>query len=114
MYLDRQKMKNNAEILEQLIGINYKINNSLFNYIRFCDEKVENLFLQDEEKNNFSQKVYSDIIIISVYLCSLSYIIIASYTDISVYLYIIFFAISLVILLISYKCSKKKYFMCFR
>ena len=57
MYLDRQKMKNNAEILEQLIGINYKINTSLFTYTHFFDKKVENLFLR-YVKNNFTQKIF--------------------------------------------------------
>ncbi len=101
-------MKNILEILEQLIGINSKINIGFFSNLCFCDEKVENLFLQDLEKNNFSQKVFFDTILISAYLCYILYTTILSYRQIFLYLIIVFFTVCLIITYFSYKYSKEK------
>jgi len=101
-------MQNNFEILEELLKINSKINTGIISEIRFFDKEVENLFLQDLEKNNYFQKVFSDAMVVAGYICSLLYIISAFFTRFFIISFSVFFLLCLLIIFFSYKYSKEK------
>jgi len=99
-------MKNNLEILEELIGINSRINYGLFSETSFLDKKLENIFFQ--EKNKYPQKVFSDVMLILGYLISLLHIISAFYRKIFLLYFLVFFSVCLLLIFFSYRYSKEK------
>lgn len=94
--------------VEKMLNLNLKIDNSLMKFTRFVDEEVENKYKKEHELKDKYQKVLSDIILICGYLASIIYITFAFYKITFLVICLSCFAVSLILIVISYFIKDRK------
>lgn len=102
------KDDNKELTLEKLIGYNEKINQSIFQTIKFEDEKLEHYFLEDNYAAEKIQNLISNLMIIAGYITSILYIYLAFYDSIFLKSCLVCLLMSLLILVFSTYCKNKK------
>lgn len=94
--------------VESLLNINLQINDGFFSFTRFADVEIEEKFQVDREKRDKFQKILSDIVLICGYVASLIYIFMAFYKLSFLIICMGCFAISLVLIILTYFIKNRK------
>jgi len=88
-------------ITQQLFNINLNLSNKIFSPVKFEDQKIESLYLEDEKERLTFNNLLTDTMIIVGYIASLLYIILASFKQSMLMMTIINLVISTFLIVIS-------------
>jgi hypothetical protein len=101
-------MNNHQEILEQLLGIDLKVDFTLFKKIQFNDWRLEDKFISNSQKRERMQKIISDVILLRGYLMNLLYIIVYNRRYLFFISFLLFFFTSILIWIVSYNVKSNR------